>query len=78
MIWDDEANSLSENFLPIYFTKNGNVESKCDKPKYQYPCRPNQVWFAHFSRAQYEFSVLPGQEEKLVGDLSFAIMTMTS
>ena len=68
LIWDDEANSLSENFLPIYFTKNGNVESKCDKPKYQYPCRPNQVWLAHFSRAQNEFMyyLILRQEEKLL------------
>lgn len=38
-----EDDGVSENFMTIYFDKTGGVEAKCDKPAYQYPCRPEQV-----------------------------------
>lgn len=40
---DDDMNDMTENFLPIYFTRSGSIENKCEKARYQYPCRPKQV-----------------------------------
>lgn len=40
---DNDVDSMTENFLPIYFTRSGSIENKCEKARYQYPCRPKQV-----------------------------------
>ncbi|XP_067948322.1 extracellular sulfatase Sulf-2-like [Watersipora subatra] len=42
-----EDDGVSENFMTIYFDKTGGVEAKCDKPAYQYPCRPEQKYYCY-------------------------------